>query len=37
MNDDNNLIIYKNSDGNIIVDAIFKDDMAYTKRNGKSF
>lgn len=23
--EDNNLIIYKNSDGNIVVDAIYKD------------
>ena len=26
---DNNLIIYKNSDGNIIVDAIFKDETLW--------
>ena len=33
MNKSNDLLIYKNSEGNIIVDAIYKDEiMAYTKR-----
>ena len=31
---DNNLIIYKNSDGNIIVDAIFKDETLWLTQKG---
>ena len=36
---DNNLIIYKNSDGNIIVDAIYKDETLWLsqKRMSKVF
>ena len=30
----NNLIIYKNSDGNIIVDAIFKDETLWLTQKG---
>ena len=33
---DNNLIIYKNSDGNIIVDAIYKDETLWLSRKGMS-
>ena len=33
---DNNLIIYKNSDGNIIVDAIYKDDTLWLSQKGMS-
>ena len=33
---DNNLIIYKNSDGNIIVDAIFKDETLWLTQKGMS-
>ncbi len=34
---DNNLIIYKNNEGNIIVDAIYKDETLWLsqKRDGK--
>ena len=32
--DDNNLIIYKNSDGNIIVDAIYKDETLWLTQKG---
>ena len=37
--EDNKLIIYKNSEGNIIVDAIYKDETLWLsqKRNVKSF
>ena len=31
---DNNLIIYKNSDGNIIVDAIYKDEILWLTQKG---
>ena len=31
---DNNLIIYKNSEGNIIVDAIFKDETLWLTQKG---
>ena len=34
--DDNDLIIYKNSDGNIIVDAIFKDETLWLTQKGMS-
>ena len=34
--DDNNLIIYKNSDGNIIVDAIYKDETLWLTQKGMS-
>ena len=33
---DNNLIIYKNSDGNIIVDAIYKDETLWLTQKGMS-
>ena len=33
---DNNLIIYKNSDGNIIVDAIYKDETLWLSQKGMS-
>lgn len=33
---DNNLIIYKNSEGNIIVDAIFKDETLWLTQKGMS-
>ena len=37
--EDNKLIIYKNNEGNIIVDAIYKDETLWLsqKRNVKSF
>ena len=37
--EDNKLIIYKNSAGNIVVDAIYKDETLWLsqKRNVKSF
>ena len=34
--EDNNLIIYKNSDGNIIVDAIYKDETLWLSQKGMS-
>jgi hypothetical protein len=34
--DNNDLIIYKNSDGNIIVDAIFKDETLWLTQKGMS-
>ena len=34
--EDNDLIIYKNSDGNIIVDAIFKDETLWLTQKGMS-
>ena len=34
--EDNNLIIYKNSDGSIIVDAIYKDETLWIKKKGMS-
>ena len=34
--EDNNLIIYKNSDGNIIVDAIYKDEILWLTQKGMS-
>ena len=34
--EENNLIIYKNSDGNIIVDAIYKDDTLWLSQKGMS-
>lgn len=33
---DNNLIIYKNTDGNIIVDAIYKDETLWLSQKGMS-
>ena len=33
---DNNLIIYKNSEGNIIVDAIYKDETLWLSQKGMS-
>ena len=33
---ENDLIIYKNKDGNIIVDAIYKDDMLWLSQKGMS-
>ena len=36
MNQSNNLLIYKNSDGNIIVDAIFKDETLWLTQKGMS-
>ena len=33
---DNNLIIYKNSEWNIIVDAIFKDETLWLTQKGMS-
>ena len=38
MNQSNNLLIYKNDNGDIIVDAIYKDETLWLtqKRNGKS-
>ena len=32
--EDNNLIIYKNSEGNIIVDAIYKDETLWLSQKG---
>ena len=32
----NNLIIYKNSDGNIIVDAIYRDETLWLSQKGMS-
>ena len=32
----NDLIIYKNSDGNIIVDAIYKDETLWLSQKGMS-
>ena len=34
--EDNNLIIYKNSEGNIIVDAIYKDKTLWLSQKGMS-
>ena len=34
--EDNKLIIYKNSDGNIIVDAIYKDETLWLSQKGMS-
>ena len=34
--EDNNLIIYKNSDGDIIVDAIYKDETLWFSQKGMS-
>ena len=34
--EDNNLIIYKNSEGNIIVDAIYKDETLWLSQKGMS-
>ena len=34
--EDNNLIIYKNSDGNIVVDAIYKDETLWLSQKGMS-
>ena len=34
--EDNNLIIYKNTDGNIIVDAIYKDETLWLSQKGMS-
>ena len=34
--DNNNLIIYKNSDGNVIVDAIYKDETLWLTQKGMS-
>lgn len=34
--DNNDLIIYKNSEGNIIVDAIFKDETLWLTQKGMS-
>lgn len=34
--EENNLIIYKNSDGNIIVDAIYKDETLWLSQKGMS-
>jgi len=34
--EDNNLIIYKNNDGNIIVDAIYKDETLCLSQKGMS-
>ena len=34
--DGNNLIIYKNNDGNIIVDAIYKDETLWLTQKGMS-
>ena len=34
--EDNNLIIYKNSDGNTIVDAIYKDETLWLSQKGRS-
>ena len=34
--EENNLIIYKNSEGNIIVDAIYKDEILCLSQNGMS-
>jgi hypothetical protein len=33
---ENDLIIYKNKDGNIIVDAIYKDDTLWLSQKGMS-
>ena len=33
---ENNLLIYKNNDGNIIVDAIYKDETLWLSQNGMS-
>jgi hypothetical protein len=33
---DNDLIIYKNSDGNIVVDAIYKDETLWLSQKGMS-
>ena len=33
---ENNLIIYKNKDGNIIVDAIYKDETLWLTQKGMS-
>ena len=34
--EDNKLIIYKNNDGNIIVDAIYKDETLWLSQKGMS-
>ena len=34
MNESNNLLIYKNSDGNVIVDAIYKDETLWLTQKG---
>ena len=34
--EDNKLIIYKNSEGNIIVDAIYKDETLWLSQKGMS-
>ena len=36
MNESNDLLIYKNSDGNIIVDAIYKDETLWLTQKGMS-
>ena len=36
MNESNNLLIYKNSDGNVIVDAIYKDETLWLTQKGMS-
>lgn len=36
MNEENNLLIYKNKDGNIIVDAIYKDETLWLTQKGMS-
>ena len=36
MNESNNLLIYKNSEGNVIVDAIFKDETLWLTQKGMS-
>lgn len=33
----NNLLIYKNKEGNIIVDAIYKDETLWLSQKGMSF
>ena len=34
LNEQNNLLIYKNNDGNIIVDAIYKDETLWLTQKG---
>ena len=36
MNESNDLLIYKNSEGNIIVDAIYKDETLWLTQKGMS-
>ena len=36
MDESNNLLIYKNSDGNIIVDAIYKNETLWLTQKGMS-